>query len=518
MKVRALFEGTGIAILFMVSFLWPALSPYHLSLYHDPLRVSGIVTGLTVNLVLGSLLFWSVLALLDRFCPETTSPVWAVFLAVWLAGAIHVVDFLLHFYRMEFSFPLRVQIVLLGLILCGGLFLSRSFPNFLRKAVRMSRLSLALLGGCIFWMLPQLAYTAIRTRVPAENSFYRQVSEAHQPSERVVWILMDELSYDQVFDHRQPGLDLPHFDELSSESVGFSDVQPEGYYTERILPALFLGRKVNSVRSSLDRDLWVHYVKPEGWAPFPQEKSIFGEAKRLNWTTGVAGWYNPYCEILRDVLDSCYWTASDPFPGRRPGETPGIADSMLLPVRKLLEFFGQSSREPYSTASESHEYEYKNLTQAANSLIENGSIDFVFLHLPVPHPPGIYNRRTSQLSPGGSYIDNLALADKTLGDLLSLIQKTPAANRTTLILSSDHSWRVKMWKADPSWTKEDERVSQDKFDPRPVLMVHFPGQAQAELRTEPVPELMVHGILEGALRGKLRSQQDLDQWLAQRGE
>ena len=55
----------------------------------------------------------------------------------------------------------------------------------------------------------------------------------------------------------------------------------------------------------------------------------------------------------------------------------------------------------------------------AEALIRDQSISFVFIHLPVPHPPGIYDRSTGRERAGGTYIDNLALADRSLGELMA---------------------------------------------------------------------------------------------------
>ena len=65
----------------------------------------------------------------------------------------------------------------------------------------------------------------------------------------------------------------------------------------------------------------------------------------------------------------------------------------------------------------------------AETLIRDQSIDFVFIHLPVPHPPGIYDRRAGHQRPTGTYIDNLALADRTLGDLMRILDATPQPRR-----------------------------------------------------------------------------------------
>ena len=160
-----------------------------------------------------------------------------------------------------------------------------------------------------------------------------------------------------------------------------------------------------------------------------------------------------------------------------------------------------------------HTSDYKELTEAAESVIQNESIGFIFLHLPVPHPPGIYDRKKGTLGVRGSYIDNLALADTTIDALVKAIEKTAAANETTLILSSDHSWRVKLWRTNESRTAEDGCVSGGEFDPRHFLLVRFPDQIKGELRTRAFPELGIHGILEAMLKGEIHSENDLDAWL-----
>ena len=83
---------------------------------------------------------------------------------------------------------------------------------------------------------------------------------------RIVWLLFDELSYDQAFDHRFPGLAMPAFDKLKSESVSFSDLQPAGYHTERVIPSFFLGHVVNDIRSNLDGEPMVQLAGRKGLA------------------------------------------------------------------------------------------------------------------------------------------------------------------------------------------------------------------------------------------------------------
>jgi membrane-anchored protein YejM (alkaline phosphatase superfamily) len=118
---------------------------------------------------------------------------------------------------------------------------------------------------------------------------------------------------------------------------------------------------------------------------------------------------------------------------------------------------------------------------------------------------------------GGTYLDNLVLADDTLGLLLQYIDATSSSNRTTVIISSDHSWRIPLWRHSEFWSAEEERASGGRFDDRPVLLIHFPGQNSGNDVNTSLPELLEHDIIADMLRGKLNNSQDLAAFLAQHG-
>ncbi len=116
--------------------------------------------------------------------------------------------------------------------------------------------------------------------------------------QRIVWLLFDELSYDQTFDHRFPGLAMPSFDDFKSKSVVFSDLKPVGINTDRVIPSFFLGRPVDKIRSDLDGEPMFQFAGSQQWQAFDANATLFADAHRLGWTTGVVGWFNPYCRIL----------------------------------------------------------------------------------------------------------------------------------------------------------------------------------------------------------------------------
>src|SRR6202035_2690953 len=111
----------------------------------------------------------------------------------------------------------------------------------------------------------------------------------------------------------------------------------------------------------------------------------------------------------------------------------------------LVELGRNWNHEP-SFAQQRHVQDCAAIMPKAEALIRDQSIKFAFIHLPQPHPPGVY-------------IDNLALADKSLGELLTTLAATATAAKATVIVCSDHSWRVPMWRFTTVWTQEDEAAS-----------------------------------------------------------
>jgi membrane-anchored protein YejM (alkaline phosphatase superfamily) len=170
---------------------------------------------------------------------------------------------------------------------------------------------------------------------------------------------------------------------------------------------------------------------------------------------------------------------------------------------------------PIRGLTDLHRSDYTAVMARAKDILNDSRIRFVFVHLPVPHPPGIFNRKLYMLSDQGTYIDNLVLADQSLGDLRRILQSTPAANNTTLIVSSDHSWRTFMWRSTGNWSPEATHASRGGYDPRPVLIVQLPGASTGEVIAKPVNALIVHRILQSLLRGHLQTPDDLNDLIDQ---
>ncbi|HET6219607.1 MAG TPA: sulfatase-like hydrolase/transferase [Acidobacteriaceae bacterium] len=500
MNLKTFVQGFGAAIIVLILRVWPLLSANHALIYHSFLPMQSMVWGIVIDLVILSVSAALLFSYLQRGEATLRNLIWV------LVGAelipILVTD-VAAVWQTSVSY-LCVKLLLYGTLLVG--FATRWFrPVAYQRVVRGGQVLLLLAGCSLIWMMPELLYIALRAQprdaqVPMIQAG-RPVVQSTRPGAggRIVWLLFDELSYNQAFEHRVSSLSMPAFDRLRHESVSFSNLQPVGYHTERIVPSFFLGHVVDNIRSNLDGEPSIKLAGQKDWQSFDAHTTLFGDAQRLGWTTGVVGWYNPYCRILAGTLNYCYWRSGD---GQWNGTTPDNSafENAVAPLANMMPDWRHTRGFPQE---QKHASDLAAIMPQAETLIRDQSIDFVFIHLPVPHPPGIYDRRPGHQRPTGTYIDNLALADRTLDDLMRIVDATALAPKTTVIVCSDHSWRVPLWRPTPQWSEEEQTASQGRFDPRPVLLIHFPGQSSQQEVTQAFDEGKIHSIIETMLRSQL---------------
>jgi hypothetical protein len=389
-------------------------------------------------------------------------------------------------------------------------------PRLTDLAVRATRLALAASAFSACWIVPQLIVLAtirppILPPVPAMASVTRYAPAENASKPRILWILFDELSYKQAFEDPTSGVDLPNFERLRKSSFSFRNLRPIGYRTDRIIPSLILGRRFDKFRSSVTGKLSYWDQQQGRWTDYDASQSLFALAHDNGWPAGIDGWFNPYCPLFAPYLDACYWSP-DLLPLEEYGaseDSSALANAAAAP-RQL--WAALTDHEP--TEADTPLMRFRNLMDHSAALLEDTHLRFVFLHLPVPHPPGIYDRRRRLLRAGGSYLDNLALADETLGTLLREIDATAAASQTTVIVTSDHSWRIALYRDEEDWSGEEESASHGVFDDRPVLLIHFPSQQSGRDIAAPTSEMIEHDVMASMLRGKIVSPSDLDGFLA----
>lgn len=513
----------GVATLCLLAVLGPLISPSHTVVYHT----SGPALTLFGAVLLDLLLAWALLTAILLLADKPGRRQFMIWSAIVLALPLIVLKNASML--MGFMVPGWLSTYLPALLLATFVLLAVCWrPTFLPAFRRVQRLLTVVFGfialngiiivGQLLWYGWQARglNTPIALHQPAANS------TARAKSPRVIWILLDELSYQQIYEQRFPGLKLPAFDEIAQQSTVFTHVVPEGAYTEEILPALFTGLPVDSIRvSSNGKTLSLHHPNTDKWQTFDPHQTVFQDALNAGYSTAVTGWYNPYCRILPQVLDRCFWTFQLPYPG---GIVAGrsLEDNLLQQIMHRTKALPAALKRWYhvqpSTALEAkmHIADYLELRTAGDSMLEDPNADFVFLHMPIPHPTGIYDRQHQKLTTGpSSYIDNLALADRYLAHVRQLLQQKGDWDSSSVVIMGDHSWRTSfIWTKMDGWTPEDEAASHGgQFDERPAYIVKLPNQQQGSRIDTPFKAIDTRSLLDALLTNRLHTANDLDAWV-----
>jgi hypothetical protein len=502
MKAKQILTGCGVGVVVMMPYLWPFLSPYRSAFYHSRYDLSSIIWGLLLDFVVISVLATLFFHYFEKRGNLYRNLIWAL-VAVRLAAQI----FQIHWSTSWPIFRLWRPSTRLALMLLAGLVFWWLLPRAYETMAKGLAILLTLAGLSAIWIVPELLYLGLRHNAFDPSHSQPTGSAVAQPGSpenapRIIWLVFDELSYDQTFEHRLPSLAMPTFDRLRGESFLFQNVQPAAFTTERAVLSLFLGKVVDVVRSDVGGRAIIKLSGEKSWSVLDEQATLFGDAKRNGWTTGLAGWWNPYCRILPNTLDSCYWM-TDESNGFFSTHN-SVLENAAAPLLSKL----QST--PRITVEQKHRASLQAIMQQGQALIEDEKMRFIFIHLPVPHPPGIYDRSTGKLRDAGTYIDNLALADRSLDELINSLNATASAGNTTLIVSGDHSWRTSMWTSNGGLLPEEQVAAQGRFDPRPILMIHFPQQIREVDISRPFPQLELHKIILSILQGHIDSPDALE--------
>ena len=520
-SVAVALGATTICCLWFVS---PLISPTHSTIYHW----SGKPSALFVPTIVDFCIVWLLLTLLffaaqgpGRRC-----------IAVWSGITLFLPWIVLKNYAVltSWNMPHWISYGTFGICLTAflavmvlwqpehQLALERT-QRFMTTVLRFSAVYGLLVLSQLLWF--GWAARSLNTALPLHTA--NPVSaQGKGIRPRVIWILFDELSYQQVYEQRFHGLELPAFDRLATESAVFTHVVPAGIMTEVVLPSLMTGVPVDKIRSSADgQHLSLHNPELNRWQQFDQHSTVFQDALNKGYRTGIAGWYNPYCRILPQVLDQCFWRFDSVASNRMLSYGSVVVNALqpfmigpMLKDRLPSKLFGIPESE---LSSSLHISDYQTIFTAADHLIEDPSATFIFLHMPVPHPDGIYNRATGRFAlRDSSYIDNLALADKYLAHVRSLLELQGQWDSSAVVIMGDHSWRTKLfWASSPDWTSEEQAASHGgQFDDRPGFIVKLPNQHTGGRIDTPFVAVNTRKLFDAITSNQIGSAETLSSWVA----
>lgn len=224
----------GASTTCLMTLIAPLVSWRNDAVYHMEGQVARLFLAVLVNLVLTWLLFTGLFTL-ARHSRRMRTIIWSCFLLLmpWV---------LLKGYNelAELNLSRSVSRSVLALCVLALVVLAICWrPSFAPWFDRLQRLAATILG---FLSLTSLALVAqliwfgwqARDLNRPRPLHQRQIASLSLPSvadsapsrPRVIWLLLDELSYQQVYERRFPGLQLEAFDSLAAQSTVFTHAPP----------------------------------------------------------------------------------------------------------------------------------------------------------------------------------------------------------------------------------------------------------------------------------------------------
>jgi hypothetical protein len=373
----------------------------------------------------------------------------------------------------------------------------------LASALRWPRPALRVIRGLALLASPLVAVTlghALWTLLEASAGHeWRLVDPAPlartAPSlRRVVWLVFGELDQRITFEGRPAGLELPELDRLRRESLYADAAHPPAGTPEVSMPAFITGRPVVAVAPTSPNDLELTFAdgKAARWSAQP---NVFSRARTLGYDTALIGWHLPYPRVLGGSLGAADWrpsVAREQTRGDTLGQALGNQWGSLVPPANVRRLSAQRLADLWPLAIRG---------------ATDGRFGLVLLHLPLPRPPGIYDPATGRLTAwnftgaGGGYLDNLALADRLLGDLRRALDRAHLGDRTWIVLTSDGWWRA-------------ARRYDGLADPRVPFLVRPPDGGRAVHVDAPFNTLGTHDLILAILRGSVSDTREAAAWLA----
>lgn len=351
---------------------------------------------------------------------------------------------------------------------------------------------------------------------------------------RVIWIVFDELDYRMLFPARPARIQLPHFDALRKTSVFADHVKSPAPDTTAAIPSLLLGQKIPTdagIRLG-SRPVRVQFDGCTNFASLRSQQDVFRRARDAGYNTAVSGWFYAYCRLFGQSLSACAtqegagWAVipqklfrNRPFLFKAAFLASWQARSLPLVGRwHWVDFMPNGGR----YYREMHLMPVKFVLAHAFKMLHNPNLNFLLLHWPVPHPPGIWNTRnqTFSTSSQSNYFDNLELADRILGRIRAALEEDGTWDRTTILVSADHPFRPRSWltgemarNLSNDAHSEMMRLTNLKRQPYIPFFLKLPGQKTEVDYHREFNSVLSADLLLAALQGQIRTPAQSVQWL-----
>ena len=246
---------------------------------------------------------------------------------------------------------------------------------------------------------------------------------------------------------------------------------------------------MDRVRKDGPRELATAFKDHLDLAPWSNEPNVFERARKLGANTALLEWYHPTCRVI-EGMSYCRWW---PMAMQHNSMGDGFFEILASQPRSLFEtnilsLFGRS------LTGRQHTGVYQAMMAEADKLAVNPEFAFTVVHLPIPHAPFVYDRKTAQFTLGNApvrgYVDALALLDRTVGEIRSAMEKGGSWDDSTVIFTSDHPFR------------ESEQLD-GKSDLRVPYIVKMKGEKEGVAYHNALNTVLTADLVLAILRGEV---------------
>ncbi len=441
--------GFGLAALFFypLAVALDADAYYLQWQFGDVVETSAALAGLT--LLLASLVF----ALWPRSSRLSTIGLVAIAtlpLASFVAGASRQLPYDAAMRAAWEHQALRIGLpaAFAGLLALGLVRWPHAFHRWFRRSlILMSPISFVVVGSLIA-SAPQTDPVVKVEQVPAPVG--EAVDKACRP---VLALLFDELSFSYLYDEAgDVRREFPEIGRFASAATHYLSVAAPGRETLISLPSFLAARRLEDIR--VEDDAILELVDGH-LQPFSATEpgGLFATARRLGFTTEMAGFYLPYCELLGGLADACqslsFYNLSSTDEGFSPVDP--VLTTLVLWPRQFP--FGLLKNPPFAALQR----ELVEHTAAfARRPIRGAPPLFRFVHFSVPHLPFVFDAEgydppfdPLQTAPDTEYVQQLQYVDRLVGELVAHLRSTGTYETTTIVVFSDHGFRFGGRERDP---------------------------------------------------------------------
>lgn len=266
--------------------------------------------------------------------------------------------------------------------------------------------------------------------------------------------VFDEWSYDRSTEKGELLPLFKHLGALARQSWTFDFAQSAGPRTDVSLPRFLWQRTDDMVVGAGD----TYWSQNGSLVPTRTVPSLFSLASERGYHTILRGFYLPYRHMLGEQVDSCTsyleHPKADTFGHKMWANGLRNLGFQHDPIsRRLSKSFENSvfllSRDGYSRHWELINRKLRNDTLGLISQAPANT--FAVVHFPLPHCPWVFRPDGTYAGPYTGarmshdvegYRNHLAFLDLVIGQFLDAMRRAGKFDAATIVITSDHSWRL----------------------------------------------------------------------------